>query len=123
MTDMQDTGRKPNPEETNQTACPSSPGVQAASRVESGASAEPGADLPGVHSLRTLADADALRAAARALNLVYKPCGAGGGDVGIILGSDAAELDAFVAALPSHFSAIDCTLDAGGVKIDENTPQ
>ena len=47
MTDMQDTGRKPNPEETNQTACPSSPGVQAASRAESGASAELGADLPG----------------------------------------------------------------------------
>lgn len=66
---------------------------------------------------------DALRAAARALNLVYKPCGAGGGDVGIVLGSDAAELDAFVAALPSHFSVIDCALDAGGAKIDENTPQ
>ncbi len=66
---------------------------------------------------------DSLLAAARAVNLVYKPCGAGGGDVGIVLGRDGPELDAFVAALPLHFSVVDCALDAGGIKIDENMSQ
>lgn len=62
---------------------------------------------------------DSLWRAARAANLVYKPCGAGGGDVGIVFGRDAPELDAFVAALPPQFSVIDCALDPSGLRIEE----
>ena len=38
---------------------------------------------------------DELWHSANAAGLTYKPCGAGGGDVGILLGTDTAELDAF----------------------------
>lgn len=52
-------------------------------------------------------------------NLVYKPCGAGGGDVGIVLGVDTARLDAFIAALPSNFRLVDCAQDLDGTRMEE----
>jgi phosphomevalonate kinase len=60
---------------------------------------------------------------ARTANLVYKPCGAGGGDVGILLGSDRAALDAFVADLPADFRLVDCELDLNGTKLEKNARQ
>ncbi|HNP63545.1 MAG TPA: hypothetical protein PKH39_06375, partial [Woeseiaceae bacterium] len=64
---------------------------------------------------------DRLLVAARDAGLVYKPCGAGGGDIGIALGTDATELDGFVADLPANFSAVRCELDFGGTRIEELT--
>lgn len=43
---------------------------------------------------------DKLLAAATAAGLVYKPCGAGGGDVGILLGTNSEQLDEFLARKP-----------------------
>jgi len=48
--------------------------------------------------------------------LVYKPCGAGGGDVGILLGTSDAELDEFVAG---RCRSIECNLDVRGVKLEQ----
>tara|TARA_R110002096_G_scaffold154_21_gene909 strand:+ start:29480 stop:30460 length:981 start_codon:yes stop_codon:yes gene_type:complete len=53
--------------------------------------------------------------------LVYKPCGAGGGDIGIVLGTDDARLDDFVRNLPLQFSMLDCALDRDGLIIEEQT--
>ena len=55
---------------------------------------------------------------AKARNLTYKPCGAGGGDVGIVLGLDDAELDVFGRALTTEFKILDCELSGAGVRID-----
>ncbi len=60
-----------------------------------------------------------LCAAAAAENLVYKPCGAGGGDVGIVFATDDTVLDAFVATLAAKRSCIDCGIDYDGVRIEE----
>ena len=60
-----------------------------------------------------------LCAAAAAENLVYKPCGAGGGDIGIVFASDDAALDAFVGTLPAGQSHIDCGMDYDGVRTEE----
>ncbi len=62
---------------------------------------------------------DRLLAAAHDAGLVYKPCGAGGGDIGIVLGTNPAELDRFVARLPTNFSLVRCELDAAGTRIEE----
>ncbi len=56
--------------------------------------------------------------AARSMGLTYKPCGAGGGDIGILLGTDDAELDAFVARHAENFSLLDCEMSSTGVRID-----
>lgn len=53
---------------------------------------------------------------AAAAGLVYKPCGAGGGDIGILLGRSSARLDDFVAA-GRH--ALDCRLDNKGVSLEQ----
>ena len=56
--------------------------------------------------------------AALAANIIYKPCGAGGGDIGIALSTDGRALDVFVWQLGLRL--VDCQLDPQGVII--NTP-
>lgn len=59
--------------------------------------------------------------AAADAGLVYKPCGAGGGDVGILLGTDESRLDAFMSdELGAAFSFIECGLDHGGARIEDS---
>ncbi len=61
---------------------------------------------------------DALVQDANADGLVYKPCGAGGGDVGIALATDSAQLSAFVEhAAESGFRHLDFDIDMTGVQI------
>lgn len=64
---------------------------------------------------------DLLRAARRA-GLMYKPCGAGGGDVGILLGIDNERLDTFVRQHCGAFKVIECALDIRGASV-ENTSE
>ena len=61
---------------------------------------------------------DQLVAAARAQRAcVYKPCGAGGGDIGLAFAQSAADLDAFAAtAMELGFSALDVDIDPHGVQ-------
>lgn len=62
---------------------------------------------------------DELADAAMAGNLVYKPAGAGGGDIGVLFGRDAADLDAFVAAHATMIhSVVACDLDPAGVRLE-----
>lgn len=57
----------------------------------------------------------AMTAAAADAGLVYKPCGAGGGDIGILLADDGERADAFIAtALPDSFRALDLRIDGQG---------
>ena len=58
--------------------------------------------------------------AAAAVNLVYKPCGAGGGDIGIVLGANEAALTAFVSGLPEKYTILDCELSTVGVRMDKS---
>jgi phosphomevalonate kinase len=61
---------------------------------------------------------DALVEHAYADGLVYKPCGAGGGDIGIVLATDTAQLNAFVErAGESGFRHLDFDIDMTGVQI------
>ena len=49
--------------------------------------------------------------------LVYKPCGAGGGDIGLACGDDVTELEAFQsAAAAEHFVPLDLEIAPHGVK-------
>jgi len=58
----------------------------------------------------------ALVDAAAGESLVYKPCGAGGGDIGVVLGTDRAALDAFGAAAAAHgFTATDLAIEPLGL--------
>jgi phosphomevalonate kinase len=50
--------------------------------------------------------------------LTYKPCGAGGGDVGIVFGTDDAVLDSFMEELANRFKLLDCSLSPIGAMID-----
>ena len=51
--------------------------------------------------------------------VVYKPCGAGGGDVGIVLGSEEPKVASFVAcAIDRGFRVIDLQVDAEGARLD-----
>lgn len=60
---------------------------------------------------------DKLVNAAHAAGLVYKPCGAGGGDVGILLGTNNAELDEFLTGMRvSGWRVLDCELATQGVE-------
>lgn len=61
---------------------------------------------------------DELWQAANAAGLTYKPCGAGGGDVGILLGVDDAALDAFADRLTTPSAVLDCEMSTTGVRID-----
>lgn len=59
---------------------------------------------------------DKLRIAAESFGLVYKPCGAGGGDVGVALGTDPDAIVRFVdQASALGFTALDTGLDQSGV--------
>ena len=62
-----------------------------------------------------------IRRAASAENLIYKPCGAGGGDIGIVLGSDALQLDTFARQLATKYTVLDWGLTAMGAMIEEST--
>lgn len=56
--------------------------------------------------------------AAAAAGLVYKPCGAGGGDVGIVLAHDGAILESFVrTAIPPSFRVLNMQIDPRGVQV------
>lgn len=62
---------------------------------------------------------DQLTDAAMAANLVYKPAGAGGGDIGVLLGRDAADLDRFTAGNGTMIDrVVPCGLDPAGVRLD-----
>lgn len=57
--------------------------------------------------------------AAMVNNLVYKPAGAGGGDIGVLFGRDEAEFDAFVAEYASRIhGVVSCGLDPDGVRLE-----
>ena len=58
---------------------------------------------------------DELCTEAAAAGLVYKPCGAGGGDIGILLGRSGERLDDFMAG---RQQTLDCELDPVGVKLE-----
>lgn len=59
---------------------------------------------------------DKLVREAHAAGLVYKPCGAGGGDVGILLGTNNEQLDEFLTGMPgSGCRVLDCKLATRGV--------
>jgi phosphomevalonate kinase len=63
----------------------------------------------------------ALADIADSLGVVYKPCGAGGGDLGIAISRDESELAAFVdSARQQNFKLMDLTIDATGVVVDGN---
>ncbi len=60
-----------------------------------------------------------LAAVADAAGLVYKPCGAGGGDVGVALSLEQRQLEKFVKqAAAQGFEALDVTLAAAGLRRD-----
>jgi phosphomevalonate kinase len=61
---------------------------------------------------------EALVEKAAATEVVYKPCGAGGGDVGIVLATDMAAVDEFVAANAADYSILDVALDEEGVRLE-----
>jgi phosphomevalonate kinase len=55
---------------------------------------------------------------ARSRSVAYKPCGAGGGDIGVVLGTERAEIDRFVArAVELGFSRLDARLDMNGLAV------
>ncbi len=59
---------------------------------------------------------DTLVAEAQAAGLIYKPCGAGGGDVGILLGMSDERLDEFLATnLPQGCRVLESRLETQGV--------
>lgn len=59
-----------------------------------------------------------LAAAAEAEGLVYKPCGAGGGDIGMILARKTKLIDEFVAEhLPEQFRVMNLGIDPQGVEV------
>lgn len=64
-----------------------------------------------------------LVAVAEAAGHVYKPCGAGGGDIGILLTDDAGAADAFIAeSLPDRFTVLDLHLDPRGADLAGGLP-
>lgn len=57
---------------------------------------------------------------AAALGLSYKPCGAGGGDIGVAFGTNESALDAFTrVALREGFEALDFAVGAAGVAAED----
>jgi len=62
---------------------------------------------------------DELAACAADARMIYKPCGAGGGDIGILLSDDGARADDFIAAsLPGDFKALDLRIDEQGARAE-----
>ena len=54
---------------------------------------------------------------AASAGLVYKPCGAGGGDLGIVIADDAADISTFVdTAKASKFRHLDMAIDETGIE-------
>ena len=50
--------------------------------------------------------------------IIYKPCGAGGGDIGILLTDDAARADDFInSSLSGKFRALDLQIDEQGAQV------
>ena len=58
--------------------------------------------------------------AAGDVDLSYKPCGAGGGDVGIVFGTDDAVLDSFIEGLATKHVLFDCKLSHVGAMIERS---
>jgi len=58
--------------------------------------------------------------AAGDVHLSYKPCGAGGGDVGILFGTDETALDSFIEELPAGHVVLDCRLSHDGAMIESS---
>ena len=64
---------------------------------------------------------EALTDTASRAGLVYKPAGAGGGDIGTLLGHSADELDSFLAANAGIVhKVLDCELDQVGVMLEQS---
>ncbi len=62
---------------------------------------------------------DELTDAAMVDGLVYKPAGAGGGDIGVLLGRAESELDAFVERRAALIHGVlDCELEPDGVRLE-----
>ena len=62
---------------------------------------------------------DELTDAAMVHDLVYKPAGAGGGDIGVLFGRSTSDLDAFVAAHADLIhGVVPCELDPDGVRLE-----
>jgi mevalonate kinase len=62
---------------------------------------------------------DELTDAAMVDGLVYKPAGAGGGDIGMLFGRSDAELDAFLQSNAGLINGVlDCALDSTGVRLE-----
>jgi phosphomevalonate kinase len=58
---------------------------------------------------------------AESFDLVYKPCGAGGGDFGIAIARDRQALDNFVAAArKERFEPMDLSIEPAGVIVEKN---
>ncbi|NNC76372.1 MAG: hypothetical protein HKN77_00325 [Woeseiaceae bacterium] len=65
---------------------------------------------------------DALTETAKSSGIVYKPCGAGGGDVGVVVGSDAAAVSRFTRNASNRgFQLLDVQIDERGAVIDGAT--
>jgi phosphomevalonate kinase len=61
----------------------------------------------------------ALGAAAESSGVLYKPCGAGGGDLGIVLATEDAAIDAFLVPARKHgFRRVPAAIDADGLRCD-----
>ncbi len=72
------------------------------------------------HALGIFEAGHAELTAAAPEGLVYKPCGAGGGDIGIAIARDAATLGGFVAEAEGRgFSRLDVAMDPAGAMIEE----
>jgi len=56
---------------------------------------------------------------AKAMDLIYKPCGAGGGDVGIVLGLDDAAIEEFASKLTPDQAVLDARLSDTGVRVEK----
>lgn len=78
------------------------------------------AEFDARHRLRIFAAGHGdLVGAARQLGVVYKPCGAGGGDIGIALAEDSAALDAFAAkATAKGFRRLELSIDTEGARLN-----
>lgn len=62
---------------------------------------------------------DELVEMAKMSNVVYKPSGAGGGDIGVAFASSAADIDSFSRlAMEAGFSKLDLSLDSRGASLD-----
>ena len=64
-----------------------------------------------------------LATAAESCDVVYKPCGAGGGDLGIAVADEVAAIDAFVALARDHgFRQMPMAIEASGLRCEGGAP-